>query len=95
VKRIDIEDATEPLAAYARRIRKNPLLVTRRGRPIAALVRVEGGDWEDFVVSTSPAFAAIIERSRARQAAEGGLTTDEVKRRLRAGHASRKVTRQR
>jgi hypothetical protein len=33
-------------------------------------------------LSTNPQFIAIIERSRARQKAEGGISSDEMRRRL-------------
>ena len=37
------------------------VVITRRGRPAAVLVGVEGKDWEDVVLQTSPAFWKLIE----------------------------------
>ncbi len=40
------------------------VVITRRGRPAAVLVGVEGKDWEDVVLQTSPAFWRLIEKRR-------------------------------
>jgi hypothetical protein len=45
---------------------------------------------ETLKLSTHPKFLALIERSRARQKAEGGISSDEMRRRL--GIKSRKHT---
>ncbi len=37
------------------------VVITRRGRPAAVLVGVEGKDWDDVVLQTSPAFWKLIE----------------------------------
>ena len=54
----------------------------RTGDRIPALPIVEDEDWESISLSTNPEFMAIIERSRARQAAEGCIPIEEVRRRL-------------
>jgi prevent-host-death family protein len=40
------------------------VIVTRHGKPAAVLVGVEGKDWEDIVLETSPAFWRLIEKRR-------------------------------
>lgn len=40
------------------------VVVTRRGKPAAVLVGVEGNDWEDLVLQNSPAFWRLIEERR-------------------------------
>lgn len=83
MKTVEMADATEPLSEYARKTRKETLIVTRRGRPVAALMPVDAStDLENLVVTTHPTFQAILERSEARYKAEGGLTTEEVRERL-------------
>src|SRR5262249_14828796 len=51
-------------------------------------------DRETVTLSTSPQFLALIERSRSRQATEGGISSDEMRRRLKvrpfAGAARRR-----
>lgn len=86
---IAVESATS-LAACLRRAEKEPLVVTRAGKPIAALVRVANADLETTALSSDPTFLALIERSRARQRSEGGLSTAQVHRRLGLKRSSRK-----
>ena len=40
------------------------VVVTRRGQPAAVLVGVEGSDWEDVVLQSSPNFWRLIEERR-------------------------------
>ncbi len=40
------------------------VVITRRGRPAAVLVGVEGKDWEDVVLQTSPTFWKLIKERR-------------------------------
>ena len=82
MKTLELDKATAPLAQYARRLKKEPVILTSHGKPIAALITMRNIDWETASLSTNPRFLAIIERSRARQKAEGGLSSDEMRRRL-------------
>jgi prevent-host-death family protein len=40
------------------------VVITRRGRPATVLVGVEGKDWEDMILQTSPTFWKLIEKRR-------------------------------
>jgi hypothetical protein len=51
-------------------------------RDIAALRSVANADLEAVSLSTNPEFLDLIERSRARQQAEGGILSEEMRRRL-------------
>ena len=82
MKIIDISEATHPLSEYAREVGNDPVVVTAGGKPIAALVAIENSDLETVTLSTNPEFIDIIERSRARFQTEGGLSHDEMRRRL-------------
>jgi prevent-host-death family protein len=82
MRTIDIGKATGSLAHYARRTRKGPMILTSKGRPVAALVSMNSLDLESFSLSTNPEFIAIIERSRARHHTEGGISSAEMRRRL-------------
>ena len=75
-------DATATLAEYTRRGAVEPVIVTIDGKPVAALVAVENADLETVSLSTNPEFLAVIERSRVRQQAEGGISSEEMRRRL-------------
>ena len=82
MKTIEMSEATAPLAEYAQEVGKEPLILTVDGRPVAALVPIENADLETVTLSAHPEFLALIERSRARQRAEGGVSGEEMRRRL-------------
>jgi prevent-host-death family protein len=83
MKTVEMKQAMAPLARYARDVAKEPVIVTKHGRPVAALMPIENADRETVALSTNPQFLALIERSRRRHQAEGGISTDEMRRRLR------------
>lgn len=82
MKTLEMAQATAPLAEYAQDVSREPVILTVRGKPIAALVSVENADLETITLSIHPQFIALIERSRARQRAEGGISSEEMRRRL-------------
>lgn len=84
MKTLELVRATAPLAAYAQDVDvdKQTMVLTIDGKPIVALVPIENADMETVTLSTHPQFLALIERSRARHKAEGGIPADEMRRRL-------------
>lgn len=82
VKTLEIADAKGPLAAYARKLRRHLLIVTRHGRPMMALVPLENVDLETLSLSSNPDFIALIESSRARYPSGTGISLEVVRRRL-------------
>ena len=82
MKTIELVQATAPLAEYAKEVNKELIIITVGGKPVAALVPIENADLETVTLSTHPQFLALIERSRARQKAEGGISSAEMRRRL-------------
>ena len=56
--------ATDSLAHYVDSLGDETIVVTRNGRPIAALVSLQNADTETVKLSTDPAFLQLIERSR-------------------------------
>ena len=59
------------------------VLVKSHGQTIAAVVPVANDDdLEDLILSRSEQFEALLSRSEQRLTNEGGLTSDEVRRRL-------------
>lgn len=82
VKTIELKQANAPLSDYAREVGRQAVLVVNNGKPVAVLSSVKGMDAESIALANSPKFAAIIERSRARQTTEGGIPIEEVRRSL-------------
>lgn len=83
MKTLEIDKATAPLADYARNLSQEPVVLTVAGKPVAALVAVENADLETVTLSTHPQFLALIERSRTRRKSQGGISSDEMRRRLK------------
>jgi len=89
MKQVEMQQATHPLAEYTRDLHDEPLVVTVDGKPVAALLPIGNADIETVSLSTNPDFLALIERSRSRQTSEGGLSTEDLRRRLMEPHASK------
>ena len=82
MKVIEKADATGSLADYAAHIDQGAIIVTNQGQPVAALVPIENADLETVALSTNRQFLELIERSRARVRTEGGISSEEMRRRL-------------
>ena len=80
MKTVKIAEAKASLSDYAREAKRGPLVVTRRGRPVAAVVPINGVDMETLSLSTNPDFIALIERSRASYKTTGGISLEDIKR---------------
>ncbi len=90
MKTLEVRRATAPLADYVRKVRREPVILTDGGRPVAALVAIDKADLETAALATHPVFLALIERSRTRQRTEGGISSAEMRRRL--GVKSKRAT---
>jgi hypothetical protein len=83
VKKIDLSEASKPLAEYAAELGDDMVVVTVNEKPIAAVIslkNVENADEESLGLSASRAFLEIVERSRAEFEMGRTLTLDEMKR---------------
>jgi len=82
MKSIDLADIAA-LGPFIQAGASEPVLVTSHGQTIAAVVPVASADdLEDLVLSRSAQFETILERSNQRLEKEGGLSSEEVRRRL-------------
>jgi prevent-host-death family protein len=79
---VEKTEATAPLAAYADEVGHGPVVITDEGMPVAVLVPIENADVETVSLSTNPRFLELIERSRARARAEGGVSSEDMRRRF-------------
>ena len=82
MRTVDINKATGSLAEYVKAVRKHPVVVTKKGRPLAALMPLKNTDQETATLSTHSGFLALIERARIRHEREGGLTSEELRKQL-------------
>jgi hypothetical protein len=92
VKIVELAEATEPLSEYARRLRREAVVVTRNGKPMATLSTVpEGSDWESLAVANHPRFQAIMDRSRASHREHGGISPAEMRRHFKVKPRTKKA----
>lgn len=82
MKTIEISKANLPLSDYTKKVKREPVIITKEGKPVAVLVSISNADIETVSLSNNPKFIALIERSRARQKSEGGISSEEMRRRL-------------
>jgi hypothetical protein len=69
MKTVEMANATESLAFFARGAAEEPLVVTEAGKPVAVLVAAGEVDLETIAVRNNPVFQEIVETSRAQQRA--------------------------
>lgn len=80
MRTVDISQAADSLPEYGRGKRGETWVLTRRGRPVAAVVPLDDEDYFSMRLASDPRFIAAIERARSRYAATGGLSLAEVRR---------------
>ena len=83
MKTLEFAEAKLPLSVYARKVKKEPVIITKAGKPVAALVSIVNSDIETVSLGNNPKFIQLIERSRARQKEEGGISPEEMRRLLK------------
>jgi hypothetical protein len=82
MRTIEKSEATQSLAVYAEHPEDFPIVITDHGQPVAALLSLPNTDTETVSLSTNPEFASLISRSRQRHQEEGGISSQEMRRRL-------------
>jgi len=66
----------ERLSAMIKALPKGPVIITKNGRPCAALVSIgEHGDLEAFLIAHHPRLVALIDRGAAQR---GGVSRESV-----------------
>lgn len=82
MKTLETAEAIAPLAEYAGSLAGEPILLTSAGKPIALLIPLDDATAESFAVGMNPKFQALIAAARADYAREGGISAQEMRRRL-------------
>ena len=81
MKSVKVSDVTGSLSEYAREGLQEPIVVTRKGKPVMAVMPLtKYDDWESVSLAVNPKFMEIIERSRASARAQGCIPLEEVRR---------------
>jgi hypothetical protein len=79
MKVIRLENESRPVTQLLGLARTEPLVFTRKGRPVAALVDVADDDLETLSLRTNAEFQAYLQQCRDRHEREGGTSLEEVR----------------
>lgn len=79
MKTIDLNDATEPLAEYVKRMEGEEITIVHKGVPLAVLRPAGNDDYESVQMSTNPKFIEMLERSRKSIREERGIPAEAMR----------------
>ena len=79
MKVIQLENESRSLAQLLGLARSEPVVFTRKGRPVAALLDVANEDLETLSLRANPDFQAYLQQCRERHQREGGAPLEEVR----------------
>jgi prevent-host-death family protein len=64
MKTVNARDLQKKIKECVDLSQRDQVVITRRGKPTAVMIGVEGKDWEDLVLQGSPNFWKLIEERR-------------------------------
>jgi hypothetical protein len=82
VNKVELEKTTLTVPDLAELAKKGPVILTRNGKPLAAVKDLSGSDWESISLANNPRFLALIEESRRSYREHGGIGIEEIRREL-------------
>ena len=100
MKVINLDQEPQSLARLLRLAKRQAVVLTRKGKPLAALVDVTGEDLETLSLRTNAEFQSYLQQCRGRHQREGGMRLEDVRthyglppraRRAVAGRPSKRV----
>ncbi|MCI0460690.1 MAG: type II toxin-antitoxin system Phd/YefM family antitoxin [Gemmataceae bacterium] len=78
MKTASVAELKARLSAYIKESEAGPVVITRKGRPVALLLTVEDEDeMERLILAHSPRFRAILERAHREIEEHGGIPHDQ------------------
>lgn len=84
---VSIADVKANFSTFLRESERGPIIITRNGKPAAALVNVvDDDDVEQLILTYSPRFKAILQDARQELAETGGIPHDEFWRQVDADY---------
>jgi prevent-host-death family protein len=79
MKAVNARDLQKKIKECVDMAQQDQVVITRRGKPAAVMVGVEGKDWEEVVLQTSATFWKFIEERRK----EPTMSMKELRTRLK------------
>jgi len=83
MKTVEVSAAHKRLRAALRQGEEETVVLTRRGKPVAAVVPMKGVDAESLALGTSRKFLSILRRSFRELDAEQAISLAEMRRRIK------------
>lgn len=79
MKVINLDRKPQSLARLLRLAKTQAVVLTRKGKPLAALVDVTGEDLETLSLRTNAEFQSYLQQCRDRHQREGGMPLENVR----------------
>lgn len=79
MKTVPVRDLQKRVKACIDEAQEGRVVITRRGKPAALLLGVEGKDWETVILETDPTFWKLIQQRRKQPT----ISLKELKARLK------------
>jgi prevent-host-death family protein len=79
MKTVTVRDLQKKIKECIDEAQGDRVVITRRGKPAAVLVGVEGEDWESVILETDPTFWKLVQARRKQPT----LSLQELKARLK------------
>ncbi len=79
MKTVTVRDLQKTVKACLDEAQGDRVVITRRGKPAAVLIGVEGEDWETVVLETDPTFWQLVQKRRKQPT----IPLDELEARLK------------
>ncbi len=79
MKTVTVRDLQKTVKACLDEAQGDRVVITRRGKPAAVLIGVEGEDWETVVLETDPTFWQLVQKRRKQPT----ISLDELEARLK------------
>ena len=78
-KKVPLYQVKDALSEYLRKAEKEPIVITRHGKPAGVLIGFETeDDWLDYRLEHDPRFLARIERARKSFQAGQGIRLEDI-----------------
>ena len=79
MKLIAIDKTRITLSTLLRMAERESVILTRGGKPLAAVKDVSNGDWESIALANNPEFIRLVRQSRRSYQREGGTSLERLR----------------
>ncbi|MEK6608091.1 MAG: type II toxin-antitoxin system Phd/YefM family antitoxin [Myxococcota bacterium] len=79
MRRVPLSEVKDDLSRYLRQSTKEPVVITRHGRPAGVLIGFASEDaWFDYQLESDPRFLRRVERARAQLRTGAGVLLEDI-----------------